>query len=95
VHLPRRRRRLSMARSNGFSVLDMARWTGARWWRCLTSWWRRWQVWREAALRCAEREVEVTSGACAQGTFFGFYQGVGDGGDRGTRPGLSLLHCSS
>jgi hypothetical protein len=26
------------------------------------------------------REVEVTSGACAQGAFFRFYQGVGDGG---------------
>jgi hypothetical protein len=28
----------------------------------------------------AEREVEVTSGAYAQGDFSGFYQGVGDGG---------------
>jgi hypothetical protein len=39
---------------------------------------------------CAEREVEVISGASAQGAFFGMYQGVGDGGDRGTRPGLIL-----
>jgi hypothetical protein len=37
-----------------------------------------------------EGEVKVTSGACAQGAFFGFYPRVGDGGDRGTSPGLTL-----
>jgi hypothetical protein len=37
-----------------------------------------------------ERKVEVISEACAQGAFFGMYQGVGDGGDRGARPGLIL-----
>jgi hypothetical protein len=37
-----------------------------------------------------ERKVEVISKACAQGAFFGMYQGVGDGGDRGTRPSLIL-----
>jgi hypothetical protein len=39
---------------------------------------------------CTERKVEVISEACAQGAFFGMYQGVGDGGDRGTRLGLIL-----
>jgi hypothetical protein len=37
-----------------------------------------------------ERQVDVISEACAQGAFFGMYQGVSDGGDRGTRPGLIL-----
>jgi hypothetical protein len=40
---------------------------------------------------CAEREVEVISKACAQGAFFGWYQGVRDDGDRGTRPDLILF----
>jgi hypothetical protein len=34
--------------------------------------------------------VEVITRACAQGTFFGFYKGDSDGGDRGTRPNLIL-----
>jgi hypothetical protein len=37
-----------------------------------------------------DREVEVISGACTQGAFFGFYQGVGDGSGQGTSPGLIL-----
>jgi hypothetical protein len=34
----------------------------------------------------AERGVEVISGACAQGAYFGYHRGVHDGDSRGTRP---------
>jgi hypothetical protein len=34
----------------------------------------------------ADRAVEVTSEACAQGAFFGYHQGVRDDDGRGTKP---------
>jgi hypothetical protein len=36
----------------------------------------------------ADKGVEVTSKACAPGTFFGYHQGVHDDDGRGTRPKL-------